>query len=82
MRDYNSLLKPALLALEEGGCVLATNHAAGISIEDWLANCVRCAEKCGRPLASDPEIVTPDGDILIRPGTSGHLLKMLVLRVA
>ena len=48
VRDYNSLLKPALLALEEGGCVLATNHAAGISKEEFKNNCARCAEKCGR----------------------------------
>ena len=28
-----------------------------------------------------PEILKPDGDIPIRPGTAGDLLKMLVLRV-
>jgi 23S rRNA (cytosine1962-C5)-methyltransferase len=79
--DYNSLLKPALLALEEGGVVLATHHHASVTMEQWKANCVRCAEKCGRPLAAEPEVVEPDVDTPVRPGTEGHLLKMLVLRV-
>jgi len=81
VRDYNSLLKPALMALEEGGVVLATNHAGQVQMEEWRKACIRCAEKCGRPLVADPEIVLPDGDIPIRPGTEGHLLKMLVLRI-
>ena len=81
VRDYNSLLKPALLALEEGGVVLATNHAARVDLEEWKTACVRCATKCGRPLVAEPEILTPDDDIHVRPGTEGHLLKMLVLRV-
>jgi 23S rRNA (cytosine1962-C5)-methyltransferase len=81
IRDYNSLLKPALMSLEEGGVVLATHHAARIGMEEWRANCVRCAEKCGRPLAAEPEVVAPDADYPVRTGTEGHLLKMLVLRV-
>ena len=81
VRDYNSLLKPALLALEDGGVVLATNHAASVDMSEWSAACVRCAQKCGRPLVSEPEILTCEEDIPIRPGTHGHLLKMLVLRI-
>lgn len=49
-RDYPSLFKPALLATEDGGAVLATNHAADVEREDWLEILARCAEKADRPL--------------------------------
>lgn len=84
VRDYQSLLKPALLALAEGGALLATNHAADVELDAWLDACERCARKAGRPLACAPEVVEPDSDFppapSARPGDA-HLLKMAVLRV-
>ncbi|MDQ7772029.1 MAG: class I SAM-dependent methyltransferase [Elusimicrobiales bacterium] len=61
VRDYPALFKPALLALEPGGRIIATNHAAGVSWEDWEAALRRCADKAGRPLKS-LERTEPDGD--------------------
>jgi len=41
-----------------------------------------CTTHCTTlPRTADPEVVKPDDDIPIRPGTEGHLLKMLVLRI-
>ncbi|MDQ3032364.1 MAG: class I SAM-dependent methyltransferase [Myxococcota bacterium] len=61
VRDYPSLLKPALLACAPGGAVLATNHVPTVDLEDWLAVLRRTAEKAGRPLAS-LEVLAPDQD--------------------
>ena len=61
VRDYPSLLKPALLCLAEGGRLLATNHAAKVALDDWLATCRRCAEKAGRPLR-DVQVLEPEAD--------------------
>jgi 23S rRNA (cytosine1962-C5)-methyltransferase len=49
-RDYQSLFKPALLATEAGGTVIATNHAAEVDAEHWVELLHRCAAKAGRPL--------------------------------
>jgi 23S rRNA (cytosine1962-C5)-methyltransferase len=88
VRDYQSLLKPALLLLEPGGALLATNHAAGVPLDDWLEACARCAAKAGRPLSAEPQVLEPDGDFPPAPwegagadGAPTHLLKMAVLRV-
>ncbi len=61
VRDYPALFKPALLALEPGGRVIATNHAPGVSWEDWEAALRRCADKAGRPLKT-VQRADPDGD--------------------
>ena len=58
--DYASLFKPAWLALEAGGALLATNHAPAVALEDWLAGCRRCAEKAGRPVKQIDVIDAPD----------------------
>lgn len=60
-RDYPSLAKPALLALEPGGLLLATNHVAGVSRTQFAAGLARTADKCGVPLASI-EVLGPGPD--------------------
>ncbi|MFN9333692.1 MAG: class I SAM-dependent methyltransferase [Planctomycetota bacterium] len=52
VRDYQSLFKPALLALADGGAVLATNHVPTVDEAAWHDVLRRCAEKAGRPLRS------------------------------
>ena len=61
VRDYPSLLKPALLATAPGGAVLATNNAARVDRGEWLRVLKRTAEKCGRALSS-VEVVEPEAD--------------------
>lgn len=48
--DYPSLFKPAWLTLAPGGVLLATHHSAKVSLDDWVDQCRRCAEKAGRPV--------------------------------
>ncbi|MBK7874618.1 MAG: class I SAM-dependent methyltransferase [Planctomycetes bacterium] len=62
VRDYPSLFKPALLATEPGGLVVATNHVASVAAADWTTVLARAAEKAGRPLASI-EVEGPDDDV-------------------
>lgn len=50
VNDYQSLWKPALLALADGGAVLATNHVPAVDEAAWHTVLRRCAEKAGRPL--------------------------------
>ncbi|HJN77162.1 MAG TPA: class I SAM-dependent methyltransferase [Myxococcota bacterium] len=77
LRDYPSLLKPALCCLTAGGSVLATNHAAKIDLEDWLGICRRCADKAGRPIR-DIEVIVPEADF---PSFDGRPpLKIAVFR--
>lgn len=61
VHDYPSLAKPALLTLEDGGALLATNHVADVSREEFARVLERTAEKAGRPWAS-VEIFGPDID--------------------
>ena len=58
--DYQSLMKPSLLALADGGAVLATNHVPEVAAADWHALLRRCAEKAGRPLRSLEPIPVDD----------------------
>jgi 23S rRNA (cytosine1962-C5)-methyltransferase len=61
VRDYPSLFKPALLALADGGTVLATNHVPSVRADDWHDVLRRCAHKAGRPLrALEPIAVDAD----------------------
>ncbi len=61
VRDYPTLFKPAVLALADGGMVLATNHVPSVHAGDWHDVLRRCAHKAGRPLrALEPLAV--DGD--------------------
>lgn len=76
--DYQSLFKPALLALEDGGLLIATNHVAAVSIAEWRTVLERCAEKAGRPLAA-LEFIAPDADF---PSPDGRApLKIALCRV-
>ena len=50
VNDYQSLWKPALLALADGGAVMATNHVPEVDEATWHTVLRRCAEKAGRPL--------------------------------
>lgn len=52
VRDYQSLLKPALLTLADGGAILAANHVPDVAPADFHTMLRRCAEKAGRPLRS------------------------------
>ena len=75
--DYPSLFKPAWLALEPGGALLATHHSAKTSLEDWLSVCRRCAAKAGRPV-EQVDVIPVDADF---PSFDGaHPLKMAVFR--
>lgn len=78
VRDYPSLLKPALACLEPGGVLLATNHVPTVSTEDLVRVVTRSAEKVGRAL-SDLEVLLPDPDF---PTVDGRApLRVLVARV-
>lgn len=52
VRDYQSVLKPSLAAVCEGGALYCTNNAASVDEQDWHRLLRRCAEKHGRPLRS------------------------------
>jgi 23S rRNA (cytosine1962-C5)-methyltransferase len=61
LRDYQSLLKPALLATADNGVLICCNNLAKVSMEDWREQVLRCAEKAGRPVR-DWQIMTPGAD--------------------
>ena len=61
VRDYPSLLKPALLATAPGGSLLLTHNAARVGRDDWVAILRRTAEKFNRPFAS-LELFEPEED--------------------
>jgi 23S rRNA (cytosine1962-C5)-methyltransferase len=61
LRDYQSLLKPALLATADNGVLICCNNLAKVSMEDWREQVLRCAEKAGRPVR-DWKIMTPGAD--------------------
>ena len=68
VRDYPSLLKPALLATSPGGRLLITNNVAAVDREEWRSLCIRCGAKAGRPLAAwdwlppEDDYPSPDGN--------------------
>jgi 23S rRNA (cytosine1962-C5)-methyltransferase len=78
LRDYQSLLKPALLATAEGGVLLCCNNLAKVSLEDWREQVLRCAEKAGRPVRDWQQLV-PGDDF---PSSDGRPpLKTLILQL-
>lgn len=78
VNDYQSLFKPALLCLAEGGRIMATNNVAAVSRDDFESVITRCAEKAGRPL-QELEWLTPDEDF---PSFDGEYpLKIAIARV-
>ena len=50
LRDYQSLLKPALQATAEDGVLICCNNLAKVTLEDWREQVLRCASKLGRPV--------------------------------
>ncbi|MCP5160671.1 MAG: class I SAM-dependent methyltransferase [Hahellaceae bacterium] len=78
VRDYPSVLKPAVLTVKPGGELLCTNNVASVSREDWLDSLKRCVQKCGRTLR-DLEVITPEVDFPTPDGLPP--LKMAVLRL-
>ncbi len=50
LRDYQSLLKPALLSTAENGVLICCNNLAKVGMDDWREQVLRCAEKAGRPV--------------------------------
>ena len=67
-RDYPSLLKPALMATVEGGCLVATHHHHFRSREEWAAELRRTIERCSREVRSfrfldnEPDFPSHDGE--------------------
>ncbi|MCQ2029228.1 class I SAM-dependent rRNA methyltransferase [Stutzerimonas zhaodongensis] len=78
LRDYQSLLKPALLATGEGGTLVCCNNLAKVDLEDWREQVLRCAIKTGRP-ARDFQALSPGLDF---PSVDGRPpLKVLMLQL-
>ncbi|MBC3956114.1 class I SAM-dependent rRNA methyltransferase [Pseudomonas triticifolii] len=50
LRDYQSLLKPALLSTAKDGVLICCNNLAKVSMDDWREQVLRCATKAGRPV--------------------------------
>ncbi|SFU18524.1 class I SAM-dependent rRNA methyltransferase [Pseudomonas marincola] len=77
LRDYQSLLKPAILATAEDGVLVCCNNLAKVSLADWREQVLRCATKLGRPVREWQQI-EPAADF---PSSDGQPpLKTLVLR--
>jgi 23S rRNA (cytosine1962-C5)-methyltransferase len=76
LRDYQSLLKPALLATAEDGVLICCNNLAKVSLADWREQVLRCASKLGRPVR-ECQVLTPAADF---PSLDGQPpLKTLIL---
>lgn len=61
LRDYQSLLKPALLTTAEDGVLICCNNLAKVSMDDWREQVLRCASKIGRPVR-EWQVLTPGAD--------------------
>jgi len=78
LRDYQSLLKPALLATAENGVLICCNNLAKVDPADWRDQVLRCATKAGRPVR-DCQVLPPAADF---PSADGKPpLKVLMLRL-
>jgi 23S rRNA (cytosine1962-C5)-methyltransferase len=76
LRDYQSLLKPAVLATADDGVLVCCNNLAKVALEPWREQILRCAEKVGRPVR-EWQVITPAVDF---PSLDGQPpLKTLVL---
>ena len=77
LRDYQSLLKPAILATAADGVLICCNNLAKVALADWREQVLRCAEKLGRPVR-DCQVLAPAADF---PSSDGRPpLKTLILR--
>ena len=61
VRDYQSLLKPALGTVASGGVLYCTCHVASVEEEEWHIRLRRCAAKHGRPIRS-LDVIRPGED--------------------
>ncbi|MDG6402903.1 SAM-dependent methyltransferase, partial [Pseudomonas quasicaspiana] len=61
LRDYQSLLKPALLTTADNGVLICCNNLAKVSMDDWREQVLRCATKIGRPVR-DWQVMPPAAD--------------------
>ncbi len=76
LRDYQSLLKPAILATAEDGVLICCNNLAKVAMADWREQVLRCADKLGRPVR-DCQLLAPAADF---PSSDGQPpLKTLIL---
>ncbi len=69
IRDYQSLLKPALACVADGGAIYCTNNVAEVDESDWHGVLRRCAQKHGRPIRS-LDVVRPGEDFPSSDGRS------------
>lgn len=79
VRDYASLLNPALRVVAPGGHLIATHHVPGVDRAAFAAIVERSARKVGRAIDA-VEILGPDEDF---PGVEGEPpLKIAIVRLA
>ncbi|MNE00367.1 Ribosomal RNA large subunit methyltransferase K [compost metagenome] len=78
LRDYQSLLKPALLSTADDGVLICCNNLAKVNLDDWREQVLRCADKAGRPVR-DWQVLKPDGDFPSQDGQPP--LKTLILQL-
>lgn len=77
LRDYQSLLKPAILATADDGVLICCNNMAKVAMGDWREQVLRCADKLGRPVR-DCQVIAPGADF---PSADGQApLKTLILQ--
>jgi 23S rRNA (cytosine1962-C5)-methyltransferase len=77
LRDYQSLLKPAILTTASGGVLICCNNMAKVAMADWREQVLRCASKLGRPVR-DCQVLAPGADF---PSDDGQPpLKTLILQ--
>jgi 23S rRNA (cytosine1962-C5)-methyltransferase len=77
LRDYQSLLKPAILATANDGVLICCNNLAKVAMADWREQVLRCADKLGRPVR-DCLTLAPGTDF---PSSDGQPpLKTLILQ--
>ncbi|MBB2493460.1 class I SAM-dependent rRNA methyltransferase [Aquipseudomonas ullengensis] len=77
LRDYQSLLKPAILATAADGTLVCCNNLARVAMDDWREQVLRCAEKLGRPVR-DCQVLSPASDFPSQDGQPP--LKILILQ--
>lgn len=77
LRDYQSLLKPAILTTSDDGVLICCNNLAKVAMSDWREQVLRCAAKLGRPVR-DCQVLAPGADF---PSSDGQPpLKTLILQ--
>ena len=79
VNDYQSLLKPAVLATKPGGKVICCNNVAKVDREAWFKSLVRCVEKQGRSVS---EVTWLDCYPDFPSFDDNHPLKMVALSIA